>query len=221
MSTTLKELYDQGFSPSLLAKQLMNNLRDKLIEGQLAISAQKAIKLLKDLLDVDAASDPNSFLLLTLIGTIEASTVTAKPVETKSEAAKGTPAPTKIDDVVPKKTAKLEASEAIWPDVLNELKNRYNTLYGIVRMAQPVFKDNNQLDLIFDFAFHKKQVSEAKNKQVIASIILELTDQDYHIETYLSESKNPPPAAPSFSPRPKNKDLENISKIFGGGELVD
>jgi len=222
MSTTIRELYDQGFNPSLLAKRLMNELRDKLVDGDLTLEPANAIGLLKQLIDVDAASDPGSFLLLTLLGALSESAVQKPSTADTPERKAVTPEIAKTEAVKPNKVKKVEASEAIWPDVLNELKNRYNTLYGIVRMAQPVFKDNNQLDLIFDFPFHKKQVSEAKNKQLIAGVILELTGQDYHIETYLNESaNNTPPAESSFSPRPKNKDLENINKIFGGGELVD
>jgi hypothetical protein len=89
-------------------------------------------------------------------------------------------------------------------------------------MAQPVFKDNNHLDLIFDFPFHKMKVSEAKNKQLISNIILELTDQDYVIKCYLNESSQELKKSGLGLPeKPESKDLETINKIFGGGELVD
>ena len=67
LSEELKELIDQGFSSQLLAKRLMNDLRDKLIDGSLNLEPSKTIDLLKDLLDINGAADPNSYLLLTLI----------------------------------------------------------------------------------------------------------------------------------------------------------
>ena len=171
----------------------MNDLRDKLIDGSLNLEPTRAIDLLKDLLDINGAADPNSYLLLTLIKALPApNEAESTPVkEVKPEKGKEEVLPKKVAaaaNVMPQKSTKPIASEETWPQILNELKNRYNTLYGIVRMAQPVFKDNNQLDLIFDFPFHKKQVSETKNKQLISNIILELTDQDFVIECYLNES---------------------------------
>ena len=91
-------------------------------------------------------------------------------------------------------------------------------------MAKPVFKDNNKLDLIFDFAFHQKRVNDSKNKQIITAIIHDLTDQNYQIECHLNSSRPPSPDF-NFNPDKKtklpNKDLAKISKIFGGGELID
>ncbi len=223
----LKDLSDQGFSAQLLAKRLMNDLRDKLIDGSLNLEPTRAIDLLKDLLDINGAADPNSYLLLTLIKALPApNEAESTPVkEVKPEKGKEEVLPKKVAaaaNVMPQKSTKPIASEETWPQILNELKNRYNTLYGIVRMAQPVFKDNNQLDLIFDFPFHKKQVSETKNKQLISNIILELTDQDFVIECYLNESGSDLKKEGLGLPeKPKSKDLDAINKIFGGGELVD
>ena len=123
-------------------------------------------------------------------------------------------------DEKPSPKPKIDVDENIWPNVLNELKNKYNTLYGIVRMAEPVFKDGDQLDLIFDFAFHKKQVSEPKNTQILSTVINDLTGQNYHISCYLSD-KPRKEAEPEKITKPSNKDLDNINKIFGGGEVVD
>ena len=223
LSNELYQLYDLGYSPSLLAKNLMNVISNKLVDGQLKITDVQAINLLKQLLEVDAAADPNSYLLLTLMESLSPANIetVAKVKPAEETASTPDPTPSKIEDIKAKNTKILPANEAIWPEVLNELKNRYNTLYGIVRMAEPVFKENNQLDLLFEFPFHKKQVSEAKNKQLIASVISDLTNENYHIECYVSDKVKPSSKETSSTTEPKNKDLENISKIFGGGELVD
>ncbi|MEI9913892.1 MAG: DNA polymerase III subunit gamma/tau [Candidatus Saccharibacteria bacterium] len=236
LSDQLNTLLNQGFSPALLTKRLMNELRDKLINNQLNMSASRAVDLLKELLNVGSASDPSSYLLLTLINSLPSNPATAvvptqvktmEPVLAKSEPAKpigeeARPEPEPEPEVKEahnkKPSKKMKVSDDLWPEVLNELK-KHNTLYGIIRMAKPVFKENNQLDLIFDFAFHKKQVSESKNKQIISDVLTNLTGQNFHIECLLNES---PEKIKPIDIKPKDtQELNAISKIFGGGELVD
>lgn len=204
----LNQLLDQGYGPSLLAKRLAGDIRRRLIEDSLNTPSSTAIKLLKELLNVDASTDPASYLLLAILSAIPRDTTKAKT--TKTEPSKEAPPKVKAENTTSKQPiAVKEVTESIWPEVLSELKSRQNTLYAIVRMAQPQFKDK-RVELIFDFAFHQKQVSEAKNKQIISDIISELTGQDYQIVCSLSEV-----------PVKKSQDLENVAKIFGGGELVD
>ncbi len=211
LANQLNDLLNQGYSASLLAKRLMNELRDKLVNDQLKMSPDKTMELLKGLLNVDSANDSNTFLLLTLLNAIDPKPVAiSQPTATKQTAVKPDQP----------KTTKSVKQPNIWPEVLNELKNNHNTLYGIIRMAQPVFKDNNQLNLSFDFAFHKKQVSEAKNRELITGIIKALTGQEYTIKCLLSEPSSKSEGRSSAVGQP-SKDMANISKIFGGGELVD
>ncbi len=225
LTSDINELYSQGYGPSLLAKKLMNELRDKLVNDQLKMTPQKAIHLLKELLDIDSKSDPNSYLLLILLSSLEQND---KPVDkgiTGNQISKAQvedkPHTITKEVKIDKKNINSEL-ESIWPKVLKELKSHYNTLYGIVRMAEPVFKDNNHLELIFDFAFHKKQVSEPKNKQILANIILDLTSLNYRIDCLINETGRTLNTSEHLkSPDPKDDNLDHISKIFGGGELVD
>ncbi|HEY9715590.1 MAG TPA: DNA polymerase III subunit gamma/tau, partial [Chroococcales cyanobacterium] len=113
--------------------------------------------------------------------------------------------------------------EAVWPQVLGSLKNRYNTLYGIVRMAAPTFEDD-KVTLRFGFAFHQKRVHEAKNQQIIADTIKKLTGHTVIIECLLDKNAKPPAlnATPVSKPvPPPTGTLTNISNIFGGGELLE
>ncbi|MHB1864694.1 MAG: DNA polymerase III subunit gamma/tau [Candidatus Saccharimonadales bacterium] len=222
LSDQLNEVFDLGYDPNLLAKRLMNELRNKLVDNQLQMPPSTAMSLLKELLNVSAASDPSTYLLLTLLSVLPNDSGSSYADKTTTDTAEHQePAPPYITPKTQSSTnrPKLELSDEIWPAVLNELKNKYNTLYAIVRMAQPVFKDN-QLDLIFDFAFHKKQVSEAKNKKILSDIISQISGKDYKIETHLNDSGQPIDKN-LISKNAGSKDLDNISKIFGGGELVD
>lgn len=113
--------------------------------------------------------------------------------------------------------------ETIWPNVLIEIKKSYNTLYSILRMASPVYEDDC-LKLGFAFPFHQKRINEAKNKQVIVTIIEQLTGQGVEVKCIVEEKKAPEPEASQDEPAPttaKQPDpLKNISSVFGGGELL-
>ncbi|MFI5275340.1 MAG: DNA polymerase III subunit gamma/tau [Candidatus Saccharimonadales bacterium] len=145
-----------------------------------------------------------------------------EPTAQKVVAAEATP---------PKPTAHFD--ETVWPEMLAVLKKQYNTLYSIVRMSTPKFTDHG-LELEFSFAFHKKQVSEARNKKIISDTLQQLTGQAIPIECTLVKKD---PAAPSPAavelvaeqaipqPEPTTStvpaDISSISNIFGGAELLE
>lgn len=144
----------------------------------------------------------------------------ATPEAPKTAAAKATPAHTAV------------LNETIWPEVLSALKKDRNTLYSIVRMATPRFGDN-ELGLEFSFAFHKKQVSDAKNQKIISNIIEQLTGRPIAIRCTLTKQK--PEASttatqlttetsiqPAITTAVAEKpDIASISNIFGGAELLE
>jgi DNA polymerase III subunit gamma/tau len=113
---------------------------------------------------------------------------------------------------------------ALWPQILSVLKQKHNTLYGVVRMAQPTFSDTT-LVLAFKFAFHQKRVNDTKNRQLLAETLEQLTGQTITIECVLSQDMpDHPPAVATPLPAAPPADsavLGAISTIFGGGELLD
>lgn len=151
-----------------------------------------------------------------------------KPVEAAPEPKKiEQVAPSAPSDEAPKveKPAGPVDEQNIWPEALNILKKRYNTLYGIVRMATPVFRDGNELDLVFDFAFHQKRVNDSKNKQLLSNVLSEVTGENYSIECQLAAKPSKPKAQEEtplkLSSDTVNSDLDNISQIFGDAQIVD
>ncbi|QQS18275.1 DNA polymerase III subunit gamma/tau [Candidatus Saccharibacteria bacterium] len=56
--------------------------------------------------------------------------------------------------------------ESVWRDVLQQLKQTHNTLYGIARMARPTLSDDT-LTLELSFAFHQKRLSEPRNIAIL------------------------------------------------------
>jgi DNA polymerase-3 subunit gamma/tau len=124
----------------------------------------------------------------------------------------------------------IEPDSQLWPEVLNSLKKTHNTLYGIARMAKPVFYQD-AIELGFTFAFHKKRVNEPKNKEVITTVIKNISGRDMALHcTLLSKNATPfddPAPSAASSPAPNDNattapapDINAISNIFGSAEVL-
>lgn len=240
LAQQLNDLYDQGYQATTIAKQLARRLRSSVLEGG---DTSRELIMLEKLLEVPSAHDPERFLEIVLFQsqTINkpATPILDKPisvdidlvVEPSVENDKVTPIKTETPD---KKTPakqplsiKAETSgdaildEALWPEVLHALKKRHNTLYGVVRMAQPQFSEG-RLNLVFAFAFHQKRISEAGNRQVLSEIIKSLTGSTLSIECSVDKSAKPPKVTVHAEKiaTPSN-DLKAISNIFGDAELLE
>ncbi len=124
----------------------------------------------------------------------------------------------------PEDAMDLELDETLWPELLGALKQKYNTLYGVVRMAQPDFTNPKTLVLGFGFAFHQKRIADGKNRQIISDTIKQLTGRSVHIECVLNKDAKPlKVVTESSKPAAKRitNDLSTISNIFGGAELLE
>jgi DNA polymerase-3 subunit gamma/tau len=132
------------------------------------------------------------------------------------------PAPEVVADTAPNGNASVD--EALWNDVLNELKKQYNTLYGVARMAKPDFSTPGKLILACSFAFHQKRLHEAKNRQLISDIIERLSGQAIEVvPTHDPDLKLAGKASTVADKAPEttgDAPLSTISNIFGGGELL-
>lgn len=117
----------------------------------------------------------------------------------------------------------IEDKSELWAQILAVLKQNHNTLYGVVRMAQPEFLDDNTLRLSFAFAFHKKRIEEAKNQSLLLNIIHKLSGENMAIECLLDKTTIVKASLPTDNkPKVQNDDtLITISNIFGGGEILD
>jgi DNA polymerase-3 subunit gamma/tau len=120
-------------------------------------------------------------------------------------------------------------SDEIWQKILSALKRDHNTLYGIVRMAHPEFSSEGILRLTFNFAFHKKRIEEAKNQNLLTTIITNISGQNYVIECILdkdtiavkSEAKQSISTSQENVSKKEPDELIAINAIFGGGELLE
>lgn len=247
----LRDLRNQGFMSSLLAKQLGSLIRARLVEDP-TFQTPQGITLLEDLLSVASSVQADRKLELALLNYIftgrpapaqpvaeaaapepaasppAAATVTApKPASTPKPEPPKEPVAKQTEPKATDKTAKTEDktpadngegfSLAAWPIVVANIKKKYNTLYGILRMAEPRFEDDT-LTLAFRFAFHQKQINSDKNRKIVSDVIKHETGQNVMITCVIDKDSQPNLNANADN---KNNIVNNVSDIFGGAEVLD
>lgn len=110
-----------------------------------------------------------------------------------------------------------------WEDLLTYVKSTHNTLYSVLRMAQPSLHDNVLL-LTFSFAFHQKQVDSTAQKEVISAAAAKAYGKKIRIKTAVGKSEIADKPVPSTKPQPnapESKQLKDVSNIFEGAELLE
>lgn len=256
--TALSQLYQQGFQASSIAKQIAQTLRDDLTTQQ-EHDTELVLPLLEQLLSVPTSHQPDRFLEIVLLAARPAVQIQtpaqSQPKSASTPAPKTPPAPAKPTPTIqehidtPTTTAEPKAPKqqvaqpepvqagsasldaALWPEILKALKQKHNTIYGIVRMAQPTFRKEG-LTLAFAFAFHQKRINEASSRKLLDDVIHDLTGQSVQIECTVDKAAKPSPPTietplvPTVTPEASAKsatspDLSNISNIFGGAELLE
>jgi hypothetical protein len=222
------------------------------------LPADRALALLERLLAVPSARDPERLLEIILLDAsgiglaAGASAVPppAKAIKASRPSPPGDPPraanPSKAEPAAetPVEPAPVEESESTsspqptqpfdegqWPAVLAALKQKHNTLYGVVRMAQPRFRDDGTVELAFAFAFHQKRLSEANNRRKLLETIQGVAGHEVTIECTLDASVASSPAIQAdrpvanqpqqTAPQENSAELAAISNIFGGGELLE
>ena len=235
----LSTIQAQGFQAARIAKQLSQLIRNQLLDGKAVLSLAESTVLLQKLIEVPTSHDPDRYLEIVLLSALP-STPAVKP-EPKAAAPVAEEQPKQVTESSasrPKVAAKSKATsattppqtfkpldETVWGEVLAALKQRYNTLYGVVRMARPQFNEAGKLELQFAFAFHQKRISEAKNRLIIADALKTATGQDIDIICVLNKDVTPMPTrtiqTQDIVIPTENIPMEAISNIFGGGELLE
>lgn len=211
---SLQAQYDSGQTAGQLARQIAAVLRRQLIDGHNRLPDKVCLELLSNLISVPAANDPERALEISLLRAVISSAVITEP-----QPAPVKPPTAKADkprSTVLKSAGKLDL--AAWPEVLATIKQRYNTLYSIVNKAEANLVDG-QLELCVQFPFHQKRLNESKNKQIISTVIKEITGLDVGFSCRLVPK--PETSTPPHQPEPSTAGpLQDVSNIFGGGEML-
>lgn len=242
----LAELRQAGYQPAQTAQQLSQRLRANLLAGRVS-QPQQTIQLLGKLLDVAGSTQPDQLLEVILLGYVLDQSPVA-PGPTTPPAVPRPPIKQTVAKSVPKKTPTLvekkpaettspadpvpegkpqpspsaeldgEFTIELWPTILTHIKKQYNTVYGILRMAQPSL-EGNTLTLLFKFPFHEKQINQKKNRALISDIIQRETGSNILLSCKVMTTDEKP-LTPATKPASAG-DLDTVSNIFGGGEVLE
>ena len=230
------KLIEDGISPGQTAKQLSALIRREIVEGR----AQPGhTGLLTDLLKVQASPEPAAQLEIALLKQgLSDKRVSGSMGTNQAPAGKNNPAViTGSKQVIPKQplndssapkpsTLNSEVPLDWWNDVLKQIKTINNTLYGVLRMAEPRL-DGETLHLGFGFGLHKNIVVEAPTQAKILEAVKAVTGKSYLINAVHDKTLGKAPkvtAAIEDIRHPAtetNDELSSITNIFGGGEVLE
>lgn len=107
-----------------------------------------------------------------------------------------------------------EYIDNLWSKVLDILKTKNSTLYGIARMAE-VKQNKDSLELTFKFKFHHKQMVEPKNQKIFSEILNQLTKSPIELKIHTPEENK------KIKSEQTTGDLSAISNIFGSTEVLE
>ncbi len=239
----LSDLYRQGLQATSIAKQLGAALRNQLLADSPMLPEPALLELLNKLLLVPASPHPERGLEIILLEVLFANPAKASGFTAAPEVASPKPSPqlkaeiidpmTTAQEAPPKtvpratepassKQTKQKFTLEMWPTILETLKKKHSTLYSVLRMCQPTL-DGQTLTLHFGFAFHQKQMNDAKNLQKLHAIIDEVSGESISVICKLDASGTKPIATKKNPVATKDtpKSLDTISNIFGSAEVLD
>lgn len=233
--STLHEVQASGYQAPIIANYLSEQVRSELLAGKLP--RDTFMTVLRGLLGVAGATNPYQELELVLLEASLSGMPQPIPKSQPQAAPKETPKPetTKVADkpkseaIKPKAGTKLnltkELENGLWEKVLDQMRGAHNTLYGVARMAT-VAADDEVLVLGFAFDFHKRRFSESRTQDKLQAIIIDVLGQS--VEVRCEIDKNGPKEAPESKveakkteSEPKSDTLGVITKVFGGGEVLE
>ncbi len=236
----LNHLYEQGFSASIISSKLSDVLREYLINNRPGVERHRLLDLLSSLIDVPASADPERYLEICLLRALpeqRSDEPVAADNQSKSEpqteqATK--PAQQEIKPADEKNNTKAELETAVtkrskvmkqpssestpllsfdqqaWQAILEQLRTKYNTLYGIVRMASVDMTDPQVLKLQFAYPFHQKRLNDAKYRDIILDTVKQVTGKDVALVCVVDKDLL------KLSKKEKqDPNLQAISSIFG------
>jgi DNA polymerase-3 subunit gamma/tau len=221
--TVIKSMMDQGIEAPTIAKQLGLRIRADLLDNKSLLDPEATIELLRRLIEIPASVEPAVALENVLLSTI----IKSQPVKKNVKSSETTPiieparSVTAVAEVHQAESGHIKnlANDELWAEILNSVKKRHNTLYGIIRMAQPDW-ETDKLTLKFKFSFHQKKMTEPNNQALISQLLNSITGHDFKILCVVDKNASPVLSVDKTG-EIGNPDIENISNIFGSAELLE
>ena len=224
----LEHAYESGANEAIIASQLGGKFRNLMLSGANGFDPKLLIDVQFELLKVPGSPKPRTALELCLLNLALAKTPPEKPEKVTSvqpvEIKKAS-----ISQLVVHKNGNNENLKEtndrnvkskqidLWPKLLQALKNKNNTLYGVSRMAE-IEESENAINLSFNFAFHHKQLSESKNKAILSKLLEEINGQPVKLTSEYNKTSK---VMPSENLIANNDSFQNVSNIFGAHEVLE
>jgi DNA polymerase-3 subunit gamma/tau len=231
LTQELEAAYAYGSEAAMLANQISSLLREKLIKKDSSLSNTHLIDTLQKLLMVAGSVRPKAELELILIfaalnnqsqeainNSSETISKTETSISTKEKVTSEDTENLVAEVPVAATSSDMPMDLELWDSVLSNLKQKYNTLYSIVRMAE-VHRFDNTLELTFKFPFHYKQINESKNQTIMRTLLADLKQDHIILETKLAQKDQPAPKLPVK--KQVNDELTTINNIFGSHEVLE
>lgn len=237
----LDKLAEIGVTPTQVAKQLSKILRDQILKRGNDDDLNLA-GILEELLEVPASMDPSGKLEVILLkNCVKTGVSNNTHTENLTSLQPPTPTPAKPEmkvNIIEKNEEELKPYIATtsadnidvwWQKVLSMVKGHNNTLYGVLRMASPKLV-GKELSLSFAFPFHAKKISSEESLKKLKPIIEEVLGKGIQVSTKHDKSLKSPSnpeiniiSGLEVEPKGNSEDntLQNITSIFGGGEVIE
>lgn len=238
VASNLTQMHEQGYEAAQIAKQISAALRNGILEGQLSMAHDIAMKLLSQLLQVPASTDPRVALEIALLdATLAGSpapkttshavvapsnpTTHIKPARKTAEdhrqaepeiesSSPVSPAKEKLPEIAIDVDSELLLDEKSWELILGALKTKYNTLHSVAKMAEPHFEPG-KLTLEFTHKFHQKRLNEARNKSLLSEVITGVTGSPIQIECIIGTGRTLK-ATPAPLPPADGEVIHNVAQ---------
>lgn len=227
---SLQDIRESGISASELSAAIATQLRQDLIAGS---AGAAETKLLKELVEVRASSRPYEYLEVILLDSTVSehqskNRASPRPPSSglttqETKPSERMPATKEPDEDKEPTTAKAGAGFdlGMWQPVLDEAKKQAASIYTALRLAQPSLADNS-LVLSFQFPLHKKKLEQAKNRELLARLIEELSGEKVTIECRVDKTiHSSKPVIPETSDLDSSNPLHSITNVFGAAEMME
>jgi len=236
----LQQARDDSTSATLIAEQLIQKIREAMMAQKPFLPLKNSVELVQSLLEVETSNRPDVQLEIVLISAQQNLSENKKSIISEAHFQDIEPPltisaiPKKLKILSTDKTAtisqkaeatQIELSAEVWSKALAKIRQSHNTIYGILRMAEPDFDQikNNLFILKFNFPFHQKRINETRNKQVIISTLASLGVTGYKLSCELSPKDQPAirPIKNDPPPEQANNPIEQIRNVFGSAEVLE
>jgi len=223
------KLRAEASDPVNVAKLLAKSLRQAASNDQ-----DYSVDLLRDLLEVSSSSKPFDTLEIALLeaaSQIESDNPVQPQPEVVEEIVTETeePEPEEVAEAEPQPQRQKAVTKAgnfdlsMWDDVLTVVKRQAPSLYTALRLAVPTL-DGTSLTLAFEFALHQKKLDQAKQKDVVAAAIEEISGAKLLITCIVDKTQarsNSSESASLYTADKPDEQLETINNIFGSAEVLE